>query len=252
MKTFTKVLWVLSAIMLSCLIGLVAAVLLSGCGGCAPHPVDGRFRRLAISSVKIERGDGGAGSGTIVKVIGDRSLILTAAHVVRGADDLRAFALGGDGPIKVLKRDDGEDLALVEACGLNEPPLPIAARAPYRYEEAWLMGSIAGYARSPGNALIANVDFPFEGRKHGMVVAVAPMSKGDSGGTLANARCELEAVPLMVPWMPEKVFAQGRDEDGDIVRAPTPFVALGNFPGIGLYASVWAIRDFLAGTEAAP
>lgn len=150
--------------------------------------------QLLPSVVKILT-DGGNGSGVIYAPDG---LILTNEHVVRGSPTVQiGFADGQRHPGTVRAVDVITDLALVQADRRDlpvarfQPELPvigelaIAIGSPLGFENSVTAGVVSGLHREiPGTAAEtqALVD---------LIQTDAPISPGNSGGALVNARGEV-------------------------------------------------------------
>ena len=133
----------------------------------------------------------GQGSAPAVK-LGDKDMLLTAAHVVsRGDEASVTFPNGKTIRVKVVGRDTSIDLAVLEPVD----PLPVkttvlAATAPKRGDEIWTIGYPEG--RGPvakkGQCLENSA-----GLKDGMMVT-QEVIPGDSGGGMFNANGELVGI----------------------------------------------------------
>lgn len=87
-------------------------------GAVVERSVDGRVEAAAGSVLRIDATGCGAqlqGSATFVRDSSGRELLLTNAHVVRGAESVRALLPGGDRvELSVLGALDGKDAAVLD------------------------------------------------------------------------------------------------------------------------------------------
>lgn len=136
----------------------------------------------------------GQGSGFIVSPDG---LILTNAHVVRGADEVNVkLSDRREFKAKVLGRDDKTDVAVLKIGAANLPTVPLGSSAALQPGE-WVLaiGSpfgfestvTAGVVSAKGRSLPDDSAVPFIQTD----VAVNP---GNSGGPLLNARGEVVGI----------------------------------------------------------
>lgn len=120
----------------------------------------------------------GVGTGSILS--GNR--ILTCNHVVRGTD--AAQVRMGDQktvlPAKVIKRNEGRDLALLKVEHSTElPSIALAPRAALPGEKIFVLGSPKGVQGTLVDGAVK------EAIAQGDVEIKAPIRKGNSGGALA-------------------------------------------------------------------
>ncbi len=181
---------------------------------------------LLLRSTVVVLTDGGHGSGVLVHR--DRKLVLTNYHVVAGADsaavlfpayDARGelitapahYAGLRDAPAavgKVVARDAGVDLALVELAALPDGVHPVAlAEGPAKPGETVYSVGGSGAGPGPGGAYWRLSVGQVRGRhrdrikfRTGQAVDAMlletqkPVNPGDSGGPTVNGRGELVAV----------------------------------------------------------
>lgn len=134
----------------------------------------------------------GAGAGS-ASVLGRDGSLLTSAHVVTGAREVRAsFADGGDVAADVVGRDVLSDLAVLRARGGVPPPLDhgdaarlrvgqlvVAAGNPLGLGGSLTAGVVSGLGRSLPTAERRVVDE--------VIQTDAALSPGSSGGVLADS-----------------------------------------------------------------
>ncbi len=145
-----------------------------------------RVAQILLPSVVQIRSGIGAGSGVIYKSNG---YILTAAHVVEGADTVTVRLADGsrlDG--KVLGRDPGRDVAVVKvnrtklrAARIARDPvsvgqLAVAIGSPFGLQDSVTAGVVSGVGRTlpTGEAIVDAIQTD------------APVNPGNSGGPLAD------------------------------------------------------------------
>ncbi len=135
------------------------------------------------------------GSGTLVDVRGDRGLIVTNWHVVRGAKGpiVATFPDGFRSAATVLKVDKDWDLAALLIWRPNAAPIAISTTAPHPGDSL----TVAGYGSGDYRAVTGRctqyvapgMHMPYE-----MVEVAAQARQGDSGGPILNERGELAGV----------------------------------------------------------
>jgi putative serine protease PepD len=152
-----------------------------------PEPVAAVAEALLPSVVQLER-DGGVGSGFIYS---DDGLILTAAHVVDGASQMRVRLADGTAyEGTVVGRDTQHDVALVkiDASGLAVAPLALDTD-PQVGQLAVAMGSPLGLSQTVTSGVVSALDreLTIDGRTiDGLIQTDAPINSGNSGGPLAD------------------------------------------------------------------
>jgi S1-C subfamily serine protease len=97
----------------------LAAALTAGCGGAARD-----HRPPAVLAVEIRHATGSAGLATGIAAGGDR--VVTVAHVLARAGDVRVRVAGRWRPARVVRRDARDDLVVLAAGGLDAPALRVA------------------------------------------------------------------------------------------------------------------------------
>lgn len=151
------------------------------------EPVAAVARALLPSVVQIET-EAGLGSGVVYD---KRGLILTAAHVVAGADEVTIrLANGRRLSGRVAGRDVSTDVAVVRA-SRPLPPARLGVGEPVRVGQlAVAIGSPFGLSGSVTSGVVSAIDRPIpinEGRSvASMIQTDAPINPGNSGGALAD------------------------------------------------------------------
>ncbi|MFD6449049.1 S1C family serine protease [Promicromonospora sp. NPDC060204] len=162
--------------------------------------VDAVLPSVAAVSVRTARG-AGAGSASVIP--GDR-LLLTSAHVVESATNVRAaFSDGSEVAARVIGRDPLSDLAVLRADDDVPPALPLGDAAVLRVGQLvvalgnplGLAGSVtAGIVSALGRSLPTGA-----GRIIDEVVQTdAALNPGNSGGALADTAGRLVGVNTAV------------------------------------------------------
>ncbi|MGH2760419.1 MAG: S1C family serine protease [Actinomycetota bacterium] len=152
----------------------------------ADEPVVSVSRTLLPSVVQI-RTETGAGSGVIYDTSGS---ILTAAHVVQGAEEVSVRLSDGDRITgEVVGRDPGRDIAVVKVTrrGLRAAKLArgidvrvgqlaVAIGSPFGLQDSVTAGVVSGLGRTlpTGEAVVDAIQTD------------APLNPGNSGGPLAD------------------------------------------------------------------
>jgi len=166
----------------------------------------------SVAALSLEDGShrpAGAGSGVLISADG---LLVTAAHVVRGANaGTAAFTTGDEVPFAVVGSDPLSDLAVVRAGGggyqaarlgdagrLRVGQVVVAIGNPFGFEGSVSAGVVSALGRSllaPGGA---------GSRLMGDVIQTdAALHPGNSGGALANSAAEVIGIntALIGPWV---------------------------------------------------
>ncbi len=144
----------------------------------------------------------GAGSGV---VIDQRGLVLTAAHVVEGVDNVRVrFSHGEVRQAKVLGTDSGNDLAVLQVeLPQGIPVAPLGDSDQVRVGDIVIaIGSPFGLEGTVTQGIISAVDRtwqPGDGRtRTGLLQTDAPINPGNSGGPLFNVHSEVIGITTMI------------------------------------------------------
>ncbi|HJS28005.1 MAG TPA: trypsin-like peptidase domain-containing protein [Anaerolineales bacterium] len=137
-------------------------------------------------------GGGSIGSGVVINEDGD---VLTALHVVEGADEIEIFFADGSHSIAELLNDDPEnDIAVLRPQQLPDLIVPAILGNPNALrvgDEAFTVGNPLGLAGSMSSGVISGFDrsIPLdeEGRRlEGLIQFDAAVNPGSSGGPLLN------------------------------------------------------------------
>jgi putative serine protease PepD len=156
-------------------------------GSSAAEPVEAVAQALAPAVVQIETGQG-LGSGFVYDASG---LVLTAAHVVDGANDVTVRTADGkahDG--KVLGADNSSDVAVVKIDGSKDLEVAqLATGEDIRVGQmAVAIGSPFGLDQTVTAGIVSAVDRTVQtpGGAIPMLQTDAPINPGNSGGALAD------------------------------------------------------------------
>lgn len=162
---------------------LFALLLVAGCA----HSIDRRCL-ARIDTLVVERGKHGEGSAVVVDPAG---VLLTAAHVVDGADDVYVTLSDGRQLVAEVTRCDAKaDVAELQVDAAGLVALPRAASEPAAGDVVRAYGRHAG----GGAGRVTAVDpSAAEGDRY---LVDAPFGPGDSGGALVNAQGELVGILL--------------------------------------------------------
>ena len=156
--------------------------------GAAPgdEPVQDVAAALAPSVVHIETAIG-VGAGVVV----DDGLVLTAAHVVAGVDEVTIKADDGseqDG--RVVGRATERDLAVVALDDPDSIPAAPLADEPFEVgQQVVAVGSPFGFAQSVSAGVVSALDRELEtpaGTLTGLIQTDTAINPGNSGGPLAD------------------------------------------------------------------
>ena len=150
-------------------------------------------KALGPAVVQIEIGQG-LGSGVIYDSSG---LILTAHHVVAGADEVTVrTADEQELPGRVVGRAPERDLAIVAVTASTElVAAPLAEAGSVEVgETAIALGSPFGFQQTVTSGIVSGLDRELEspvGTLSGLIQTDAPINPGNSGGPLADASAEV-------------------------------------------------------------
>jgi S1-C subfamily serine protease/uncharacterized membrane protein YfcA len=171
---------------------------------------------VKISAVQI-RGDldpipsRSIGSGIIIDA---RGYVITNAHVVQGAEDIRVRLWRAGSAVltaRVVKRSEAQDLAilklagsgpfpqatLVRSSGVHSGDWAVALGCPFGLEHSVSMGIISDRART----------MQIDGRIYrDLIQTDASINQGNSGGPLVNLRGEVIGINTAI-YAPEGAFA---------------------------------------------
>lgn len=162
MPLTTRLLW--------CLLALLVPVT-AHAGGCrAPD------HRIKSGIVKI-KGDSIAGSGVVIAP----GLVLTAAHVIEGVDDIDVVVQRRAREARVVSRDRRIDLALLAVDTRDIKPLPLRNRPLSEQSTVWALGYAFGKRLKSGRGR-------FRTEANRLIYTSAPVNFGQSGGGLLS--CE--------------------------------------------------------------
>ncbi|MDZ4825543.1 MAG: trypsin-like peptidase domain-containing protein [Actinomycetota bacterium] len=156
---------------------------------------------LSPSVVNIETGVG-VGSG----VVAGESLVLTAAHVVAGADEVTIKdESGGEYEGRVVARDAAADLAVVSVDDDGAlPPATFATETVEVGQDVVAVGSPFGFQTSVTTGIVSGLDRTLEspmGTLTGLIQTDTAINPGNSGGALANMDAEVVGIPTAIASM---------------------------------------------------
>ncbi|TQM11453.1 putative serine protease PepD [Pseudonocardia kunmingensis] len=144
----------------------------------------------SVVSVEVRRaGDTGTGSGFVLDDLGH---VVTNAHVVSGARDVRlTLSDGRQMSARTVGADADNDIAVLRISGPTPPPLPLAHSADLRVGDTVMaVGSPLGLAGSVTAGIVSAVDraaeFGSRGRPQRAVQTDASINPGNSGGPLVD------------------------------------------------------------------
>jgi serine protease Do len=149
--------------------------------------------RLRRSTVQVATKGRGQGSGSGV-IWGADGLIVTNAHVARGAEAKVSLWDGSAHPAKVLSRDERRDLASLRIAAAGLPAATPGDSDALRAGEIVIaVGNPLGFI----GALTTGVVHSLPNRKR-WVAADVRLAPGNSGGPLADARGRVVGINTMI------------------------------------------------------
>lgn len=151
--------------------------------------------------------DGGEGSGVIV----DEDTIVTNAHVVGDADSVQVVLASGrrvDAEVEAI--DPRTDLAVLSLPGEDLPGAEFADELPRVGELAIALGNPLGFENTVTAGIVSGLHraVPSSGQTPALIDLIqtdAPISPGNSGGALVNARGEV--IGVNVAYIPPEARA---------------------------------------------
>gem|GEM_PF-434575 len=148
------------------------------------EPAAAVAKALLPTVVEIRQGSG-LGSGFIYDSNG---YIMTAAHVVQGADQVQVRLYNGTQLTgKVVGTDENNDVAVVKVDRTGLPKAPLALGETLQVGQlAVAIGSPFGLNETVTAGIISATDRTLEGRE--VIQTDAPINPGNSGGVLADRR----------------------------------------------------------------
>jgi serine protease Do len=187
---------------------LLAAALAAGPAVDVPRPAGERtYDRLkpSLFTIEVHSGNEGAksalGSGYLVSADGH---IVTNYHVVATYIDepdrysIRARNAAGEFPVRLLRFDLVNDLALLQAQGIKAPPLRLSKETPPPGAAIVSFGNPEGL----GLSLIEGIfnGFAQKGLVDRMLLSM-PLNSGMSGGPIVNAGGDVIGTNVAVLWL---------------------------------------------------
>ena len=168
-------------------------------------------REVQPSVVAVQvRGERGAGEGSGVIWDGAGGIV-TNNHVVEGAEEIEVVLADGDTvDARVVASDPRTDVALLEAEREDLPPAGLAEGLPRVGELAIAIGNPLGFENTVTAGVVSGLhrSIPSGGRTPALVDLVqtdAPISPGNSGGALVNARGDV--IGVNVAYIPPQARA---------------------------------------------
>lgn len=135
--------------------------------------------------------DTGLGSGVIYD--GDQGIIVTNNHVVQGASQVELVLWNGDRvPARIRATDPATDLAVLETDQEGLIDVPFATELPRVGELAIAVGSPLGFENTVTAGIVSALHRSLDPTTYvDLIQTDAPISPGNSGGALINARGEV-------------------------------------------------------------
>lgn len=159
--------------------------------------------RVEPSVVTIRAG-GAVGSGVVYR---EGGVIVTNNHVVDGERQIEVVLVSGEQvPARVVAGDPITDLAVVRAERRTLPPATFQTALPRPGELVLAMGSPLGFENSVTMGIVSGLSRSIPGSVQqtrslvDLIQTDAPISPGNSGGGLVNARGEI--VGINVAYIP--------------------------------------------------
>jgi S1-C subfamily serine protease len=158
------------------------------------------YAAVSPSVVSIEARSGTMGSRGTGVIVNANASILTALHVVNGADEIRVvFADGTQSTAALVSGDPAMDIALLAPATLPEIVVPaVLGGGPAVGDTVIAIGDQLGLAQSTTVGVVSGLDrsAPGEGgvTLPGLIQFDAAVNHGSSGGPLVNTRGEIVGI----------------------------------------------------------
>ena len=125
-------------------------------------------------------------------ISGDGNTVLTAAHVISGAESVRVKMSAGDWrAARVIGYDSAQDVAVLLIAGEPGRPMPIAAAMPRQGQAVATIGAPDGRGFSLSAGIVSRYGEDSGLLKPARFMQIdAPITGGNSGGVVFNARGE--------------------------------------------------------------
>ncbi|MFZ5481382.1 MAG: S1C family serine protease, partial [Myxococcota bacterium] len=165
--------------------------------------------RVSPAVVGVAHGRG-RGSGFVLAPDG---FVVTNAHVVQGAKEVRVELAGEDLAAKVVGVDATTDVAVLKADATDLVALPLADRAHVRVGQIVVaIGNPLRFDRSVSLGVVSATDRALPARRgrplEGLIQTDAAINPGNSGGPLVDAEGEVVGISTaIVPWAQGLGFA---------------------------------------------
>jgi putative serine protease PepD len=163
------------------------------------------INKVGPSVVELQCGNA-LGSGI---VFDDRGDVVTNAHVVGGAPSCTVRLSGGDThPARVVGRDTGHDVAVVQLSGATPSPATFGDAANVRVGDVVLaMGNPLGLSSSVTQGIVSslnrNVAESSNVNLSALIQTSAAINPGNSGGALVDLSGQVIGIPTLTATDPE-------------------------------------------------
>lgn len=137
------------------------------------------------------------GSGFFVSPNG---MIITNAHVIRGADTIRiALYDGRERKARVIGMDETTDLAVIQVALKDTPYLELAPKEPHIGDHVYAIGTPFGQSHTVTSGIVSALHrAPMASRIEDFIQTDTAINMGNSGGPLINQHAELIGVNTMI------------------------------------------------------
>lgn len=147
-----------------------------------PQTLSGLYFERAVSVVKVERDDGGFGTGFFI----DEYNIVTANHVIDGYNEVSVYVKGNPTPYigKVVVASPETDLAIIRVdTPFRSESLTLSERRQQVGDPVYVIGHPYGLEWSLSNGIISHINRKtMEGVLNNVLQIDAPINSGNSGG----------------------------------------------------------------------
>jgi S1-C subfamily serine protease len=178
-------------------------------------PASAQVYEAILPSLVVIRAEGGeraAGSGVVVN---EGGAILTARHVIAGADTIRVtFADGTESTAEVIAEEPDDDIAVLAANRAPEVIVPaVLGGIPHIGDEAFAVGHPLGLIASLSAGVVSGLDRAVPvgngATLDGLIQFDAAVNPGSSGGPLLNRNGQVIGIVTALANPSEQGFFVG-------------------------------------------
>jgi S1-C subfamily serine protease len=178
-------------------------------------PASVQVYNAILPSLVVVRAEGGARAAGSGVVVNEEGAILTARHVVVGADTIRVtFADGTESTARVIAEEPDDDIAVLAADRSPEVTVPaVLGGVPHIGDEAFAVGHPLGLVASLSAGVVSGLDRAVPvgdgSTLDGLIQFDAAVNPGSSGGPLLNRNGQVIGIVTALANPSEQGFFVG-------------------------------------------